>query len=209
MHGLSPESEGYTNGTTTLAWFADIVYRGEVKLADFISPENKDRTEKPRNPYAPGPEGSVRTDTGKTKTVREHPAEKLLSGQAKPVRQRIRRRRLLRPRENRKQRPLSLREHRRQKLLRPSAKQNRKQLCPQTEPGRRLLQLQQKRKQKQLCPQTEPGQKGPCLQAKHKKKRRPAEPLRKNPFEQEKAVFCSPTGPSQRRKSELSPPSRK
>ena len=166
----------------------------------------------------------------KQKPCGEHPAEKLLSGQAKPVRQRIRRRRLLRPRENRKQRPLSLREHRRQKLLRPSAKQNRKQLCPQTEPGRRLLQLQQKRKQKQLCPQTEPGQKGPCLQAKHKKKRRPAEPLRKNPFEQEKAVFCSlplqfffsecgsstpfsmsssPTGPSQRRKSELSPPSRK
>ena len=144
----------------------------------------------------------------KQKPCGEHPAEKLLSGQAKPVRQRIRRRRLLRPRENRKQRPLSLREHRRQKLLRPSAKQNRKQLCPQTEPGR----------------------KGPCLQAKHKKKRRPAEPLRKNPFEQEKAVFCSlplqfffsecgsstpfsmsssPTGPSQRRKSELSPPSRK
>ena len=122
----------------------------------------------------------------KQKPCGEHPAEKLLSGQAKPVRQRIRRRRLLRPRENRKQRPLSLRENRRQKLLRPSAKQNRKQLCPQTEPGRRLLQLQQKRKQKQLCPQTEPGRKGPCLQAKHKKKRRPAEPLRKNPFGQEK-----------------------
>ena len=69
-HGLSPESEGYTNGTTTSTWFADIVYRGEVKVADFISPENKDRTEKSRNSYAPGPKGSVRTDTGKTRTVR-------------------------------------------------------------------------------------------------------------------------------------------
>ena len=86
MHGLSPESEGYTNGTTTLAWFADIVYRGEVKLADFISPENKDRTEKPRNPYAPGPEGSVRTDTGKTKTVRGTSGRKadVRSGKASP-----------------------------------------------------------------------------------------------------------------------------
>ena len=86
MHGLSPESEGYTNGTTTLAWFADIVYRGEVKLADFISPENKDRTEKPRNPYAPGPEGSVRTDTGKTKTVRGTSGRKAVvrSGKASP-----------------------------------------------------------------------------------------------------------------------------
>lgn len=86
MHGLSPESEGYTNGTTTLAWFADIVYRGEVKLADFISPENKDRTEKPRNPYAPGPEGSVRTDTGKTKTVRGISGRKadVRSGKASP-----------------------------------------------------------------------------------------------------------------------------
>lgn len=86
MHGLSPESEGYTNGTTTLAWFADIVYRGEVKLADFISPENKDRTEKPRNPYVPGPEGSVRTDTGKTKTVRGTSGRKadVRSGKASP-----------------------------------------------------------------------------------------------------------------------------
>ena len=86
MHGLSPESEGYTNGTTTLAWFADIVYRGEVKLADFISPENKNRTEKPRNPYAPGPEGSVRTDTGKTKTVRGTSGRKAVvrSGKASP-----------------------------------------------------------------------------------------------------------------------------
>ena len=86
MHGLSPESEGYTNGTTTLAWFADIVYRGEVKLADFISPENKDRTEKPLNPYAPGPEGSVRTDTEKTKTVRGTSGRKadVRSGKASP-----------------------------------------------------------------------------------------------------------------------------
>ena len=57
-----------------------------MKLADFISPENKNRTEKPRNPYAPGPEGSVRTDTGKTKTVRGTSGRKAVvrSGKASP-----------------------------------------------------------------------------------------------------------------------------
>ena len=35
-----------------------------------MRPENKNRTEKTRNPYAPGPDDPVRTGTGKTKTVK-------------------------------------------------------------------------------------------------------------------------------------------